>query len=384
MSLYEVGDPTVDAVDVYVTGGGLQALTHNSAVQVSSSNIVPRSQQTVIGLVTSPNASPLLYLDGVAHTPPAASIPASATCCGGYLMAGTGTQLFYGMGLFGYYNFLSFALYSGTVDAATAASVSSAMLPRTVPSYNIVADGDSITQGTGAVLGWNMLHHLEPLLLHRADISNMAIYGTTSPSAVGHVTDPTPQSSAVGRLYSAAYTRNIYYLLIGSQPLHGHRRCPLCPLVLSPCLRCCLPLSANDIHGGFNTGAGVWKQVVTALTAAKALGFTTTLATILHEVGESNAAAAEVDDFNSLARAALGSPYLDALIDYVADVRLGLPGVFYQAYAADGGHPNNAGHRLMASIAAAVINKFMQDDDAQSQPKPPPQRLHLRFRLSKK
>jgi lysophospholipase L1-like esterase len=333
MSYYEVGDPTVDAVDIYSVSSGFQGLTHNSAVQFSNTGVYTRSQPSVLGLVTAPGATPLIYVDGTSH--PATdiasgntTIPVSATVSGGYLMAGTGTGIYYGVPLWAQYNFLGFELYSGTVSASTAATISNTMLPRSAPSINIVGDGDSITQGTGGVYGYNMLHFLEPLLSQSADITDLAIYGTTSPSAVGHGTYPTNAGSDLAKLYRPAYARNIYYLDIGT----------------------------NDIHGGFLDGNGTWAEVVQALQAAKSLGYKTAVTTLLHETGESATASANIDTFNADARAAVGQPYLDGLIDYQADRRLGQTSFYYPAFTGDGTHPNDVGYAIMASIAAPVIN----------------------------
>jgi fibronectin type 3 domain-containing protein/lysophospholipase L1-like esterase len=327
MSLFEVGDPTVDAVDIMSCSSGLQGLTHNSTVTYSNNNVVQRSQPTVIGLTTNPGSAPTLYLDGVSYAS-GGTAPASTTCSGGYLLAGTGSGLYYGIPLFGQYNFLAFALYSGTVVPSTATTISTAMLPHAAPTVNIVADGDSITQGTGSVYNYNMLHYLEPQLNHPADITNLAIFGTTSPSAVGHATYPTAATSVDAMHYSSSYAKNIYYLDIGT----------------------------NDIHGGFSNGAATWAEVQTALQDAKALGYKTVVTTLLHENGENPAYGAEIDNFNALARAAVGQPYLDGLIDYAADPRLGNIGIYYPAFSGDGTHPNDAGYQVMSTIAAPVIN----------------------------
>jgi lysophospholipase L1-like esterase len=336
MSYYEVGDPTVDAFDIYGTSSGFQGLTHNSSVQFSNTGVNTRSQSTVLGLVTAPSANPLIYVDGTSHPATDAAsgnttIPVSGTVSGGYLIAGTGTGLYFGVPLWGQYNFLGFELYSGTVSPTTAASISSAMLPRTVPSINIVGDGDSITQGTGSVYGYNMLHFVEPLLSQPADITNLAIYGTTAPSAVGHATYPTNATSQLAKLYRSSATRNIYYVDIGT----------------------------NDIHGNFDDGNGTWNEVVMALQAAKGLGYKTVVTTLLHETGETSTASTNIDTFNADARAAVGQPYLDAIIDYQADLRLGNTGYYYPAYTGDGTHPNDVGYAIMAGIAAPVFNSLI-------------------------
>ena len=352
MTLYEVGNlplpntvgapATADAVDLISCSSGLQGLTEiatttsngtatsTATESFANDNVVPHSQPTVVGLTTSPGSAPTLYLDGIIHGS-GGTAPPSVTCAGGYLLGGNGSASFYGIPLYSQYNFLGFALYSGTVPSTTAATISSAMLPHTMPSFNIVADGDSITQGTGAVDGYNMLHYVAPLLNHPADITNLAIYGTTSPSAVGHLTYPTTATSAVAMLYNSSYTKNIYYVAIGT----------------------------NDIHGGFNTGAGTWSTVMQALQDAKAMGFKTVVATVLHEYGETAAESAQVDDFNALARAAVGQPYLDAIVDYEADPRLGNTGIYYPAFSGDGTHPSDAGYQIMSTIAAPVFNSLI-------------------------
>jgi lysophospholipase L1-like esterase len=151
---------------------------------------------------------------------------------------------------------------------------------------------------------------------------------------VGHASYPTAATSDVALLYRASAAKNIYYVDIGT----------------------------NDIHGGFATGAGAWAEVMLALQDAKAMGYKTTVATVLHETGESSAQAAEVDNFNALARAAVGQPYLDAIIDYAADPRLGNTGIYYPAYSGDGTHPNDAGYQVMSTIAAPVFNTFLAGD----------------------
>lgn len=357
MSLYEIGNlpaqntPNAPAVaygmDLMSCSSGFQGLTTtytttyttatNSTAGASTSsqvfannNVVARCQPTVVGLVTTPGSAPTLYLDGVAH-PSGGSVPTSVICSGGYLMAGNSTSSYYGQALYGLYNFLGFAVYSGPVSASTAASISNAMLPRTTPSYNIVADGDSITQGTGSLYGWDTMRYLETLLNAPADFSNIAIYGTTSPTAVGHLTYPTAATSTVGLIYNPSYTKNIYYLAIGT----------------------------NDIHGGFLNGTDTWNtQVKVALQDAKAMGFKTVVATILHEYNETTTASAEVNNFNALARAAVGQPYLDGLADYDADSRLQPPN-YYPTYTNDGTHPNDLGYQVMSTIAAPVFNKII-------------------------
>jgi hypothetical protein len=356
MSLYEVGTlplppgsvgapttypATADAFDLISTGGGLQGLTHvayttsgstttaSPTESFSGGNIAERSQQTVVGLVTSPGSAPLIYLDGVSHSS-GGTAPASANCSGGYLLAGVGTGYFYGIPLFANYNFLGFALYSGTVSSSTAASISSTMLPRAVPAFNIVASGDSITQGTGAIDGWNTLHYAEPLLNHPADITNTAVEGSVTAGALGDTNYPTIATSLIGNLYNSSYTKNIYYLASGT----------------------------NDLHEA-STGAAAWANDMQALENAKSLGFKTVVATVMHEYGETAAQATEVNNFNTLARAAVGSSYLDAIVDYAADVRLGNSGIYYPAYSGDGTHPNEAGYQVMGTIAAPVFNSII-------------------------
>jgi lysophospholipase L1-like esterase len=356
MSLYEVGTlplppgstgapatypSSADAFDLISTGGGLQGLTHvayttsgstttaSPTESFSGGNIAERSQQTVVGLVTSPGSAPLIYLDGVSHSS-GGTAPASANCSGGYLLAGVGTGYFYGIPLFANYNFLGFALYSGTVSSSTAASISSTMLPRTVPAFNIVASGDSITQGTGSIDGWNTLHYAEPLLNHPADITNTAVEGSVTAGALGDTNYPTIATSLIGNLYNSSYTKNIYYLASGT----------------------------NDLHEA-STGAAAWANDMQALENAKSLGFKTVVATVMHEYGETAAQATEVNNFNTLARAAVGSSYLDAIVDYAADVRLGNSGIYYPAYSGDGTHPNEAGYQVMGTIAAPVFNSII-------------------------
>lgn len=342
MSLYELGDPSADAVDIMTTQSGLQGLSHNKVVTFQNNHVDPRSQPTVIGLVSSPSAVPVIYLDGVAHS--AADVTGSsvtgptapANCGGGYLMAGTGTGNYYGIPLDAGYNFLAFAVYSGTVDATEAATISNALLPRTVPAYNVLIDGDSITQGTGSIYDYNMAHYVEPLLNAPADITNIAIYGYTASGAPGETTYPSPATSIGGISYNPKATANIYYLDIGT----------------------------NDIHEGA-TGATTFNNVVSALQGAKALGYKTIGATLLHENGESSTASNEIDNFNTLIRAAASqhASYLDELADYQADPRLGIVSNYYPnepVYSADGTHPNDAGYQIMAGIVAPLFNQIIQ------------------------
>lgn len=330
MSLFEIGDPKTDAIDIMSCTSGFQGLTHNSKVTFSDNNVLARSQPTVLGLVTTPGAPATIYLDGVSHSAGGAP-PASVPCAGGYLMAGTGTALYYGQSLYGEYNFLAFSLYSGAVDSATAASISNSLLSRgTIPTINIVADGDSITQGTGSTLGWNTIRYLEPQLNEPADITNIAIFGTPAAAALGHATGA---NSQLQTLFRSGNTKNIYYLAIGTNDIHG-----------------------SDKPG---TGAVTWETVKKTLEAAKALGYKTIVATILHEHGEKPAQATEVDAFNALARAAVGQPYMDGLVDYQASKKLGNVDSFYPKYIDDGVHPNDTGYEEMSEIAAPVFNKLI-------------------------
>ncbi len=98
---------------------------------------------------------------------------------------------------------------------------------------------------------------------------------------------------------------------------------------------------------------------MTALQDAKALGFKTIVATILHENGETAAQSNEVNNFNALARAAVGQSYLDGLVDYAADQRLGNPGIYFPTFSADGTHPNDSGYQIMSTIAAPVFNTII-------------------------
>jgi lysophospholipase L1-like esterase len=327
-SLYEVGNPSVDAADLMAGNTGLQGLNHNGRVAFSNMNIMPRSQPTVVGMVTAPGTAPLLYLDGVSHAT-GGTAPVSAICSGGYLLAGTGSALYYGQSLFAQYNLLGFELYAGAVNSSTAATISSSMLSRgTIPSFNIVTDGDSITQGIGSIYGYNMIRYTEPLLNHPADITNVALEGAPSGSAVYHVSAPTAATSAVGLLYNPSYRENIYYVDMGT----------------------------NDLIGEGLTAAATWANVQQALQDAKAMGYKTVVATVLPLGGESAAVTAQINAFNAAARGAVGQPYLDAIIDYAADSRLGIPANYYPAYSADGVHPNDAGYQIMSTIAAPVFN----------------------------
>ena len=330
MSLFEVGDPTKDAFDIMSSSGGIQGLTHSSAVTFGNNNVNSRTQPTVIGLVSSNTAAPVVYFDGVAHAVGGSATP-SITISGGYLMAGTGTGLYYGIGLFATYNFLGFELYNGSVSASTAASISAAMTPQTPEPYNLVGDGDSITQGTGDVYGFNMLRYVEPLLGSPANITNIAVYGTTSYTSEGHSTYPTAATSNLALLYGSQYVKNVYYVDIGT----------------------------NDIHALGSSAATTFAVVQQALQGAKALGYTTIGATLLHENGETSAQATQIDSFNTMIRAAQGSSYMNALIDYAADPRLGIVTNYYPTYSGDGTHPNDAGYRVMAQDAAPIFNQFI-------------------------
>lgn len=346
MSLYEIGDPVTAAFDIYSLGSGFQGLTINAGTSTQKvafppDGIFARTQPTVLGLVTTPGAAATLYLDGVAHTA-GGSAPQATTCTGGYLLAGTGTSYYFGGPLLAKYNFLGFVVYNGTVDAATAQSISNTLLPRTVPLINIVADGDSITQGTGDNYGWDTIRYVEPLLSQPVDITNIAVYGSPSGSALGHITSPTTASSPVGQLYNSSYLNqngtylgNIYYLDIGT----------------------------NDIHNGA-TAASAWTNVQQCLVKAKAMGFKTIVGTLLHEgttaYPETTTASTEINNFNAFVRSAYASQasYIDAMVDYDADSRLDLPN-YYPTYTADGTHPNDAGYQVFCSHAAPVFNSII-------------------------
>jgi uncharacterized repeat protein (TIGR02543 family) len=355
MSLYEIGQnpnpvppasPTINLVDLISTNSGFEGLSqvtyqnnngyNDNGVLTTTfgqNSVVARCQPTVIGLVSSPSSAPLLYLDGVSHLGnTTGTAAASANCSGGYLLAGNGSGNIYEQPLYGQYSFLAFAVYSGTVSPSAAASISSTMLPRTVPTVNIVASGDSITQGTGTVYSYNMLRQVEPLLNSKADITNLAVYGTTSYTALSDMTYTEPNATApTGKLlYSTNYATNIYYVDIGT----------------------------NDIHNG-STGTATWNVVQQALQAAKAIGYKTVAATLLHEYSESSTAATEINNFNAQLRAAAGQPYLDAIADYQADPRLGNIGIYNGAYSGDGTHPNDLGNEVMASIAAPIFNSLI-------------------------
>jgi hypothetical protein len=99
-SLYEIGDPKTDAFDIYSSASGLQGMTHESkTLAFSGSTVYSRSQPGVLGVVTSPGAPATIYTDGIAHSA-GGTAPPSVPCTGGYLMAGTGSALYYGMSLF--------------------------------------------------------------------------------------------------------------------------------------------------------------------------------------------------------------------------------------------------------------------------------------------
>ena len=334
MSLYEVGNPMADAFDLYSSTGGFQGLTHNSSVTFgnNSDNVVCSIQPTVLGLVSSPTVAPTVYVNGVAHVIGTTGT-ASATVSGGYLMAGTGTGLYYGISLFATYNFLGFELYNGTVSAAQASTISTAMIPHVMHRYNLVGDGDSITQGTGDTFGQNMLHDVDPLLGTPSDITDLAVFGVPSTNTAGHPTYPTPATSLLGMLYNPSYARNIYYLSVGT----------------------------NDIHGLNSTGQSVFNIVIQTLANAKALGYTAIGTTLLHENGETASAGMQIDAFNALMRNAKATNpgSIDAVVDYAADPRLGIVTNYYPTYSVDGTHPNDAGYAVMAQDAAPIFNQFI-------------------------
>jgi len=89
------------------------------------------------------------------------------------------------------------------------------------------------------------------------------------------------------------------------------------------------------------------------------------VATLLHENGESLASGTQINIFNSCARAAVGQYYVNGLVDYEADARLGNTANYNPAYSADGTHPNDAGYQVMATIAAPVFNQFIGDPYSQ-------------------
>lgn len=329
-SMFEVGDPTVDAVDLMSNNTGFQGLTHNSTLTFQNGYIMPRSQPTVVGLVTTPGSTPTLYIDGVSHDT-GGNVPTSATCSGGYLMAGTGSGLFYSQSLFAQFNFLAFEVYNGTVSPSSASSISNTMLPRTIPSINIVVDGDSVTQGLDAVYGWEMIRYAEPLLNQPADISNIALAGSPAAAALFHISYPTPATSAVGQLYSSSYSKSIYYVAMGT----------------------------NDVIAMGSTGAAAWATVQQTLQNAKAMGFKTVAATLMHSINETPSVTNEVNNFNALVRGAVGQGYLDAVTDYAADPRLGVASNFYPTYSSDSVHPNDAGYQIMGAIAAPVFNSLI-------------------------
>ena len=51
--------------------------------------------------------------------------------------------------------------------------------------------------------------------------------------------------------------------------------------------------------------------------------------------------------------------YLDAIVDYEADPRLGNTGIYYPAFSGDGTHPSDAGYQIMSTIAAPVFNSLI-------------------------
>jgi lysophospholipase L1-like esterase len=282
-----------------------------------------RQQPTVLALTSSPTAVPELYMDSVAY--PGVSNIASVTLTGGTLMGGINSNNTT------YANFLGFEVFAETLTQAQVSTFSSALIPRSAPSVNIVADGDSITEGHCATNGRAALRYAEPSLSQPADITNMSLGGTVSTNPITNVSSPTVSTSHMARLYQSGYRNNIYFLATGT----------------------------NDIHNLNATGAATWANVQTALQDAVSLGYKTAVATIMHETNETTAQSNEVNNFNALLRAAVGGPLVGQLVDFAANSNLSAP-AYGASNTCDGIHPNDSGYAIMGTIVAPALNQLIQ------------------------
>jgi lysophospholipase L1-like esterase len=320
---YNIGNSDTTAVDLLRSfNGAYGVINSGGAYLYYGSGYYWRQQPTVVAMATSPTAPVELYVDGVGYTG-GANLP-SIVLSGGTLLGGAKSLYI------SYSNFLSFELYNSTLTQSQVQTISSSLIPRSHPTVNIVGDGDSITEGHCATYGRAALRYAEPSLSLPADITNIALGGTTTSNPINNSSLPTVGASHYATLYQPGYGTNILYLAIGT----------------------------NDIHVNNATGAATWANVETVLQNAKSIGYKTAVASIMHEAGETTAQGNEVNNFNALLYAAVGGPLVDSLVDYAANPDLS-SGTYYPTYSCDGTHPDDAGYAVMGTIAAAALNKLI-------------------------
>jgi len=319
---YNLGNSASTTFDLYRYFGGAYGMVESGGAYLTyGSGYYWRQQPTVVALASNSSTAPDLYIDGVAYSG-ISGVP-SATLSGGTLLGGIRTSYA------SYSNFLAFEVFNSTLTQSEVQTISTALIPRTAPTVNIVGDGDSITEGHCATYGRAALRYAEPSLSVAADITNIAMGGTTTSNPIYNSGNPTVAGSHYGTLFQSGYATNILYLAIGT----------------------------NDIHLGA-TGAATWTNVETALTNAKSLGYKTAVASIIHESGETTGQANEVNNFNTLLYAAAGGSLVDVVVDYAANANLSPP-AFAATYSCDGTHPNDAGYATMGTIAAPALNALI-------------------------
>jgi lysophospholipase L1-like esterase len=337
--MYNFGGGSGTVFDLFTSGLGANGVIQSGTSYLpTNSGYYWRSQPTVIGLVTSPSAPPELYLDGIGY--PGSSGLAAETLTGGTILGGINSVAGY-YPYTAYTNFLGIEIFASTLTQSQVQTVSSAMLPRTFPTVSLIADGDSIMRGQCAVYGHAAVRYAEPSLIGPLDITNIAEGGADIDYSINNSATPTPATSRYARLYQAGYAKNILFIDIGT----------------------------NDIHGDLRTGAAVWTDMQTVLTNAKSLGYKTVVGTVMHEIGETAAVSNEIVNYNNFlynscpswntTAPACGGPLIDAIADYAGNPSL-QPGYFYPAYSCDGIHPNDSGYAIMGGVAAPAINTVIQ------------------------
>jgi lysophospholipase L1-like esterase len=317
-SLHVLELPSVDVTGyvLALSGISLVVIASNGIVQVfsgSAKSTTLRVPSSKFALLTRHHAGGVdVYLNTVESKQTLAANTAGTITTGGSLGSGSITTK---MRL---HETVTWPRSLSDSEAATALEIAVANHGIEVaPAFNVVVDGDSISEGVGATLGRNWPYRLGLPASRR--LVNFAVTGQRMDQMAADVAEVTPLLSASS------------YLLVWG--------------------------GTNDLSTT-DTGAQIYSELTTYVNAAVAAGQELSRIAVftLNTAGLGNGGTAR-DDFNALVRAnALGVGHI---IDVAADPQLGVvtgagthnnPSLWI-----DGPHMTDAGYQMVADMVNAAI-----------------------------
>jgi lysophospholipase L1-like esterase len=188
----------------------------------------------------------------------------------------------------------------------------------------VLFDGDSLTEGAGATVNWNLVRSAEPLLSQRAKVINTGFAGDTLAGRAGYF------SHLVGTLALAGPPFQIIHLSAGS----------------------------NDIAQGA-TLEDLQTSAQRYCAQARANGWAVILATQLPRSDVTGVHETTRQTYNAWLVANYAA-FADGLADWAADPDMGSAAFpTNPMLCSDGIHPTSAGYEYLAMISAAAINSLL-------------------------